>query len=78
MKKSCVALKESVAITLSTNCDLAIECPGVHAIGSIDVRVATNFVTMMKRRFSNLDSAIPGLLAMLRRVVFAVLSRSSE
>ena len=55
--------------------DLAIECLGV--------RVATIVVKMMKRkfaksRFSNFGCAIPGLLAMHHRMVFAVLSRSSE
>ena len=78
-----MALKESAAITLSTNCDLAIECLGVRAIESLDVRVATIVVKMMKRkvatnRLCNLGSAIAGLLAMLHRMVFAVLSRSSE
>ena len=53
--------KESVAITLSTNCDLAIECLGVRAIESLDSRVATIVLRMMKRkvatsRFSNFDS----------------------
>ena len=49
---------ESVAITLSTTCDLAIECLGVlaieclgvRAIESLGVRVATIVVRMMKRR----------------------------
>ena len=77
------ALKESVAITLSTICDLAIECFGIRAIKSLDVRVATIVVRMMKKkvatsRFSNFGSAIPGLLAMLDQLVFAVLARSSE
>ena len=68
------ALNESVAITLSTNVDLAIECLGV--------RVATIVVKMMKRKFatsgiSNLGCAIPSLRAMLHRMVFGVLSRSS-
>ena len=62
-----MALKESVAITLSTNCDLAIECLGV--------RVTTIDVKMMKRKFatsefSNVDSSTPILLAMLHRMVF--------
>ena len=75
VKKSYVALKDSVAITLSTNFDLAIECLGV--------RVATIVVKMMKRKFatsefSNFGCAIPGLLAMFHRMVFAVLSRFSE
>ena len=65
-KKSYVALEESVAITLSTNRDLAIEC--------LAVRVATSVVKMMKKfatsRFSNFGSAIPRLLAMLHRMVF--------
>ena len=61
--KKYMALKESVAITLSTSGDLVIERLGV--------RVATIVVRMMKRkvatsRFSNY------------RMVFAVLSRSSE
>ena len=46
--------------------DIAIECFGVHAIESLDVRVhvATKFVKMMKRkkvainRFSNFDTSI--------------------
>ena len=41
MKKNQVALKESVSITLSTKCDIAIECLGVRAIESLGVRVAT-------------------------------------
>ena len=57
-----MALKESVATTLSTNVDLATERLGV--------RVATTVVTMMKRKsatggISNFGCAIPGLLAML-------------
>ena len=39
-----MALIESVAITLITNVDLAIECLGV--------RVATIVVKMMKRKFA--------------------------
>ena len=70
-----MALKESVAITLSITFDLAIECFGI--------RVATIVVKMMMRKFatsefSNFGCAIPGLLATLQRMVFAVLSRSSE
>ena len=42
VKKSCAALKESVATTLSNNYDLAIECLGV--------RVATIVVRMMKKK----------------------------
>ena len=69
-----MALKESVAITLSTNVDLEIECLGV--------RVTTIFMRMMKRKFatsgiSNFGCAIPGLLAMLHRMVFDALFRSS-
>ena len=75
--------RSSVAITLSTNCDLAIECLGVRAFESLDVHVATIVVKIMKRkvatsRFSNIVSAIPGLLAMLHRMVFPVLSRSPD
>ena len=81
--------KESVAITLFTTCDLAtgdlaIECLGVRAIESLDVRVATIAERMMKRkkvatnRFSNVGSATPILLAVLHRMVFAFFSRSSE
>ena len=75
MKKNYVALKKSVAITPSTNFDLAIECLGVC--------VATIVVKMMKRKFatsefSSFGCAIPGLLSMLHRMVFAVLSRSSK
>ena len=64
--------------------DLAIVCLGVHAIESLDVRVATNFLKMMKmtkvarNKFSNFDSSIPILLATLYRMVFASISRSSE
>ena len=70
-----MALKESVAITISTNVDLAIECLGV--------RIATIVVKMMKRQFetsefSNSGCAISGLLATLHGMVFVVLSRSSE
>ena len=69
-----MALKESVAITVSTNVDLAIEYLGVC--------VATIVVKMMKRKFatsgiSNFGCAIPGLLAMLHWMVFGALSRSS-
>ena len=76
--------KESVAITLFTTGDLAVECLGVHAMESLDVRVATNFLKMMNRkkvarnRFSHFDSSILTLLAMLHRMVFASFSRSSE
>ena len=78
-----MALKVSVAITLSTNCDLAMERRDVLAIEKLDVRDATIDVNMMKRkiatsRFPNIVSAIPGLLAMLHRMVFPVLSRSSD
>ena len=65
--------------------NLAIECLGVHAIESLDdVRVATNFVKMMRRKrfarnkVSNLDSTIPILLVVPRRMVFASFSRSWE
>ena len=75
--------KKSAAFTLFfTICDLAIgdlaiECLGIHAIESLDVRVATNFVKMMKRKrfarnkVSNFGSTIPILLAVPRRKVFA-------
>ena len=79
--------KASVAITLSTTCDLAIgdlatECLGVRAIESLDVRVATIVVKMMKRTFatsrlSNFNSSTPILFAMLHRMVFALFSSSS-
>ena len=70
-----MAVKESAAITLSTNVDLAIDCLGV--------RVATIVVKMMKRKFatsefSNCGCAIRVVLATLHRMVFVVLSRSSE
>ena len=76
----------SCRLNLQTNHDLAIECFGVNAIESLDVRVhvATNFVTMMKRkkmarnRSSNVDLSILISLAILRRMVFALFSRSSE
>ena len=47
--------KGSVALTLSTTCDLttcdlAIGCLGVHVIESLDVRGATDFEKMMKRK----------------------------
>ena len=66
--------------------DLAIECFGVHTIESLDVRVhvATNFVKMMERKkiarneSSNIDSTIRISLAILRRMVFALISHSSE
>ena len=81
--------KESVAFALFTTCDLAIgdlaiESLDVHAIESLDVRVATNFVKTMKRkkvarnRFSNVDSSIVILLAALHRMVLASFSLSSE
>ena len=81
--------KESAATTLSTTCDLAIgdlaiECLGVRAIESPDVRVATIVVKMMKRKkiatskFSNFDSSILILLEILHRMVFASFSRFSE
>ena len=58
VKKTFVALQESSAITLSTNCDLSIECLGVRAIECLGVHVATIVVRMMKMkvatsRFSN-------------------------
>ena len=70
-----MAVKESAAITLSTNVDLAIDCLGV--------RVATIVVKMMKRKFatsefSKFGCAIRVVLATLHRMVFVVLSRSSE
>ena len=84
---------ESVAITLATAGDvvigdlaigdLTIECLGVRAIESLDVRVAIIVVKMMKRkmvatsRFSNVDASILILVAILHRIVFASLSRSS-
>ena len=92
-------LQGSAAFTLFTICDLAIcdlavgdlaigdlamGCLGVHAIGSLDVRVATNFVKMMERKkvarskSSNLDSSILILLVVPQRVDFASFSRSSE
>ena len=76
--------KAFAASTLSATCDLAIGDLGVDAIESLDVRVATNFVKVMKRkkvarnRSSNVDSSIPILLAMLHRMVLASISRSSE
>ena len=82
----------SVTFTRSTTCGLAIECLaigvlaieclGVHAMESLDVRVATYFVKMRKKvarnRFYSSDSSIVIMLAMLRRMVFASFSRSSE
>ena len=67
--------KSLLAITLSSLAigDLAIECLGVRAIDeSLDVRVATIVARKMKKkvatsRFSNLDSSILILLAMLHR-----------
>ena len=81
--KNPIVLKESVAFTLSTNCDLTMECLGVRAIECLGLRVATIVLKMMNRkfatsRFSNLGCAIPSLLAMFHRMVFALLSRSSE
>ena len=83
MKKSFLALKESVVITVCTNCDPAIECLDVRAVENLGVRVATIVVKMVMKKvatnkFSNFDSAIPRWLAMLHRMVLVVLSRSSE
>ena len=66
--------------------DLAIECFGVHAIESLDVRVhvGTKFAKMIKRKKiarngpSNFDSTIVISLAVLRRMVFPLISHSSE
>ena len=64
--------------------DLAIGRLGVHAIENHDVRNVTKFVEMLTRKkvarnkSSNFDSSIPILLAMLRQMVFALFSRSSE
>ena len=84
--------KESVAITLSTTSDVAIgdlaigdlviECLGVRAISSLDFRVAIIVVKMKRKmvatnRFSNVDSSIAILVAILHRMVFASFSRSS-
>ena len=80
---------ESVAFALFTTCvlaigDLAIGCLGVHAIETLDVRVATIFMKRMKKKkvvinkSSNSDSSILILLAVLHRRVFASFSRSSE
>ena len=73
--------KESAVLALFTTCDLAIGdlaigdiAFGDLAIGCHDVRVATNFVKMMKRKkvarnkSSKLDSSILILLAILHRV----------
>ena len=55
----------------------------VHATESLDVRVATKNVKMMKRKkvarkkFSYVNSSILIVLAMLHRMVFASFSRSS-
>ena len=62
-------LKESVAITLSTNVDLANERLGV--------RVAVIVLKLMKTKcamseISNFDCAIPGLFAMLHCMVFVL------
>ena len=53
-------------------CDLVVECVGVHAIQSLDVRVhvATNFVKMKRKKFarnksSNFDSTFRISLAVL-------------
>ena len=77
----------SCGLNLQTNHDiaigdLAIECFGGQAIERLDVRVhvATNFVEMMKRKkiagneSSKFDSTIPISLAILRRMVFALIS----
>ena len=65
--------------------DLAIDDIGVYATESLDVRVrvATNFVKMMRKKIarnksSYVDSPILILLAVLHRMVFTLLSRSSE
>ena len=66
--------------------DLAIECFGVHALDSFDihVHVATNFVMLMKgnqisrNESSNFDLTIPISLAILRRMIFALISHFSE
>ena len=56
--------------------DLATGCLGVRAIESLDVRVATNSVKMIRKKFarhkwSNFDTSILILLAVLHRMVFA-------
>ena len=66
--------------------DLAIGCLGVHSIESltVHVRVATNFVKMMKRKkisrnkSSNFDSSILVSCTILGRMVFTLFSRFSE
>ena len=66
--------------------DLAIECFAVHAIQSLDVRVlvVTNFAKMIKRKkiarngSSTFDSSILISLAILHRMVFALISHFSE
>ena len=72
--------KESVAITLSTTGDVAI---GDRAIGdltieSLDVRVAIIVVKMMSKMvatsgFSNVDSSILILVAILHRMVLCLI-----
>ena len=56
----------SIARRIAACVDSAIGCLGVRAIESLDVRVANIVMKMMKKfvtsRFSNLGSAIPGLL----------------
>ena len=81
----------SCGLNLQTNHDLAngdiaVDCFGAHAIESLDVQVhvATNFSKMMKwkkiarNKSSNFDSTIQSSVAILRRMVFALLSHSSE
>ena len=81
----------SCGVNLQTNHDLAIddlaiECFGVHAIPSLDVRVhvATNFVKMTKGKkitrneSSKFGSSIPIPLAILRRKVFVLISYFPE
>ena len=54
--------------------DLAIGCLGVHAIEGVDVRVATNFVKIMRRKkiarntSSNFDFGIRSSLFFCRRL----------
>ena len=77
--------KESVAITLSSTCDLAIDDLVIECLESLGVRVATIVARVMKRKevatskFSNFDSSLQFCShAMFHRMIFARFSRPLE
>ena len=83
LKKPCEFTSYDLSIGDLAIGDLATWCLGVRAIESLDVRVATNFVMMKRKKVArnkscHFDSSILISLAILHRMVFALFSQSSE